>query len=179
MTLAPEKVAAIVQALEYIHEHPEEWDQFEWVAYRYTRDGDTRLGTYYAAPVEMVQTGACGTVACLAGRIALQQPEFEHRVSEYTEGRVVVGSRVWYGGEQRFVSEAVREFLLEGSTDRENDRYVVGSLFGGANNQDDLWHLAGELAGGPLTAPAGISLANGAERNHDYYEEMADGNGNN
>lgn len=149
MTLAPDKMDAIVKALWHIHEHPEDWNQAEWVTFTFA--------------------GACGTVACLAGRIALQCPDMEF-LARHRRTVIVPATMVRYDGEILDISDAVASFLLKGATARIADAHQVHAMFAGANTQDELWYLASELTDDPLTPPPGVSLAAG-QASYDRVDE--------
>lgn len=166
MTLAPSKINAIVTALEYIHEHPDEWNQGEWMAFL----PPGREYTTTLIPVEVFTAGSCGTVACLAGHIALRQPEFTQVPSHDIPG-YIDGVHVTYKGEYLYVSNAVTDYLLEGSTDPEDDREGIEALFVGSNTEHELWFLAQQLTEKVLTPPPGVDVEQGRLQNEGRLTE--------
>lgn len=116
-------VPLLQKALDHIEQHPEEWRQAVW-----------GMAT---------SLNSCGTVACLAGHIALMDgwtPTYDERVGDE-----------WFGvkrdGHITSVSHAAGRAL---GVDP-----VVGNdyLFAGNNTREDLWRIANELTGGQLTLP--------------------------
>jgi hypothetical protein len=163
MTLAPDKMGAIIQALEYIHEHPEEWNQAEWRAWVYPQEEFVTA----RVPIGYASSGSCGTVACLAGRISIQQPEFELAPSLEYPG-FYEGSVVRYRGENQHVSYAVSSFLTEGSSDPDSDAFLVRRLFYATNSENNLWYFASQLTDEDLTPPPGVSFDAWPVEDDDY-----------
>jgi len=119
-------VPLLQKALDYIETHPEEWEQSCWIE-------DSPL--------------ACGTVACLAGHIALIDG-WEVHTDAYGIIRGMVRGDEWVSS----VSEAAAASL--GATSDYGQVYARGeSLWGASNTRKDLWRIANNLVDGALTLP--------------------------
>lgn len=169
MTLASDKVNTIVRALWYIHDHPKEWDQGCWIAYSWEFDGQLYVEEMVSDDIR--SSGSCGTVACLAGRIALQQPEFRTDLRDEFDSSLIDGSLVEYKGVPYYVSTAVFKFLLEGSTAPNDDGELLDRLFKAFNSESDLWYIAGLLSAETKVPPVGLDLEGAAERFWETYGE--------
>lgn len=121
MTLSATATDALELALLHIHEHPEEWDQDSWFG-----------------------RNDCGTTACLAGRIAIQQ------------GMTSASHPLFIMANGSFVDEAVAAALIVDSTDPEGDLFDIHGMFSAYANEASLWDQAQELANRPLLRPAGV-----------------------
>jgi hypothetical protein len=129
MTLSLKATDALLRALTYIHEHPEEWDQECWIRYE-----------------------SCGTAACVAGHLVLQHPAYPPKI--YSDGEVDPEHVRDASGRTIHVAEAARWILLEDSTDPDADGETVDNLFNGINSEEDLWDYASELSPIPLRRPS-------------------------
>jgi hypothetical protein len=147
MTLSVAATQKLVQALRYIHEHPEEWDQGDWIHFVDSK-GAERYGT-----TSVTAAASCGTAACVAGRIALQDPGYRPWVDD---GFVYPSRTVDSTGNVVHVSFFAAYLLIEDSTDRKRDNILIDELFSASNNEADLWTIAQELSPYPLQAPDGV-----------------------
>lgn len=149
--LADTAVTRIQNALDYIHTHPDEWDQGSWIVF-IDENGDT---TGY---VEESDLPACGTAACLAGRIALQSG------APFAPADGV--GNVWadmlvVDGHQVSVENYVCGLLFNGaqiinSTAADDYTCDFHALTSSPNNEHNLWYYGQFMTDNRLTVPEGI-----------------------
>jgi len=139
--MTDEAVEALQQALDYIVDHPEEWDQKRWITYINANGGKRTSGQ-----ASVIQ--GCQTAACLAGRIAIQSPEITHEIDYFG---YVDGDAVRYKGREETVWDAVSLLLLGKTYD--HDLYP---LFHGDNTLSNLFYEAERLSHGRIRVPEGI-----------------------
>lgn len=155
-----EAVARLQAALDYIVAHPKEWNQSTWVQYV------NEDGSYVEPTLEKVS--ACGTAACVAGRIALQAPELgmhtytldkwdpvTRRYVPDTETEYVNTDSVTVDGEEVALWDAV-SVLLTGS---DYDDTGLIELFEAHNKLENLFYYAQQLTGGRIRVPANVTPA--------------------
>lgn len=146
MTLSVAATDRLVAALTYIHNHPEEWDQSDWVYF--IKDGRAFYGNI---PERAAAT--CDTAACVAGRIALQSG-----ASNVVDNGYVVPARfVDSNGHALHAATLATQLLLDGSDDPKYDAELIDQLFNADNDEGDLWHYARRLAAYPLQVPDGVN----------------------
>jgi hypothetical protein len=170
VTLSAKATDALIDALNYIHEHPEEWYQGSWI--QFVKD-NRLIGTY----VKVEEAPSCGTAACLAGRVVLQRPEFKLTSTwEFSWNKETYLSldRVFYRGSEWLVQDAVTDFLLQGSTRPYVDKEYLGNAFYSENTEGDLWYWANKLADRELTPPEGVEIPDEPTTTLDGYDDDFD-----
>lgn len=184
MTITGRGVQVIQDALDHIHNHPEEWNQSQWMVAR-----SDKVSGRFTIPVEEYPT--CGTACCFAGRVTLNEPEFGlfKERSPYSREGEYLGydpdnprsgkgyeyyalDQVMYKGYGWPIATAVVEFFRQFSNNWNDDssaylwddEYVakdndlLESMFNGENNENLLWSYGQKLTGGALRIPEGVEL---------------------
>lgn len=139
--IVPEAVPLLQEALDYIHTHPEKWDQKNWLVW----DNPVDVNPY-----------TCDAKGCLAGWIALLSPE----VSPSING-------LMFRGRPNEVMHVACEILTGEGPKLERGDYNyeipeswggVLDLFDGDNSEEYLWAKAAELTGGKIRIPSDVDV---------------------
>lgn len=146
--IVPEAVPLLQEALDYIHTHPEKWDQEHWLVWDHVVDNDD------------VDPYTCETRGCLAGWIAKLSPE----VSPSGSGSADV--LVFRGKGNEVMNIACEILTGEAKLEkREYDDYAIPEswqdvldLFDGDNSEEYLWAKAAELTGGKIRIPSDVDV---------------------
>lgn len=117
---------------------PSEWDQGSWLIH-------DRAGVGLA--------GFCGTAACIAGKVALEDGAFPMR--NVIEGFTWSDGVVFADGTEVVIEDYARDALLL-------DYEEADELFRGDNNLEDVLEVVARLIDASLQAPV-----HGPEHNHD------------
>jgi hypothetical protein len=145
--IVPEAVPLLQEALDYIHTHPEKWDQKNWLV--------------WDNPVVDVDPYTCDAKGCLAGWIAMLSPEV--RPSIHGNHHLV------FRGRPNEVMHVACEILTGEGPKLEKWDYDyeipeswggVLDLFGGGNSEEYLWAKAAELTGGKIRIPSDVDVTN-------------------
>jgi hypothetical protein len=191
-TLTDDQVKILQDGLDYIVAHPEEWDQGSWITLFEPAGGYETSG-----PVEKDKFPACGTAACLAGRIGLLNrdkvsfKEFVVYPSEWNHlpepTTYVSVLEVAYHGRQIELRDAIGLLVAgttttgHGYTDQDHPEelpydpqtaFLLNQLFDANNSIGNLFYYAQELAGrGRITVPEDITPSPYVDRDVDNYDD--------
>jgi hypothetical protein len=191
-TLTDDQVKILQDGLDYIVAHPEEWDQASWITLLVPGGYET------SGSVEKDKFPACGTAACLAGRIGLLNPE-KIQFATFT-----VDPTSWNGLKTRTEFVNLAEIVYEGRpgmqlrdaigllvagttvtggdyTNRDHPEelpydpqtaFLLNQLFDANNSIGNLFYYAQELAGrGRITVPEDITPSPYVDREVDNYDD--------
>lgn len=132
-------VSLLLKELRHVTIHPEQWDQGVWAKATQEEKPDPR-------------PSACGSYGCLAGNTVIHSGErlyWEKEGTIFQDGAEVplwIAAFVQTAEGHRGESVSYTAQALFGMT-----RHQAMRMFAGENTLDQLWEIAGEIAGGEIS----------------------------
>ncbi len=125
-------VELLDEVIEYVKEHPEEWNQDSWA-----------IGTGADAKVvdgKLIPGSSCGTTFCIAGTVAHLDPDANIMWQRHATGEIFANF-VTVGGKEELISVYAQHKLGLSSGERD-------SLFYCGTDLENLYHIRDDIVNG-------------------------------